>query len=295
MSVVSLGERLRAALLYPLPHHAISRLIHALARLRTPLRAPLVRWFVRRYGLDMGEALEPDPLAYPHFNALFTRALHPEARPVAEDPLALVSPADARISQIGPIEAGRIVQAKGRTYSLRELLGGSKTRAAPFRDGLFATLYLSPRDYHRVHMPAEGVLREMVHVPGRLFSVAPFTTRAIPRLFARNERVACVFEGEFGPFAVVMVGAINVGAIETVWAGPVTPPRGRRIETRAYAGPGAPHLRRAQEMGRFNLGSTVILLLPPEAACWAEGLAEGQALRVGQAMGHWQGLRPDPS
>ncbi|SFM35918.1 phosphatidylserine decarboxylase [Ectothiorhodospira mobilis] len=285
-----LADRIRALALHVLPHHAISRGVHRLARLQTPLKDPVARWFIRHYGLDMDEAVHADPAAYPSFNALFTRALRPGARPLDPRPDALLSPADARVSQLGRIRAGRLLQAKGHDYTATALLGG-EDRAAPFQDGDFITLYLSPRDYHRVHMPASGSLRETAHIPGRLFSVAPFTTRAIPGLFTRNERLVCLFDTPHGPLALVLVGAINVGSIETVWGGETgSRARGAPRVKDHHADPVA--LERGEEMGRFNLGSTVILLLPRGRVRWDPALAPDQTVRVGQGLGTLQGNVP---
>lgn len=270
--------------LYLLPHHAISRVVYRLSRWKTPLKDPLARWFVRQYGLNMSEAVEPDPAAYDSFNALFTRALRQDARPIDPDPRALLCPADSHISQFGRIHDGRIIQAKGHDYSAEALLGGSAERAAPFTNGDFITLYLSPRDYHRIHMPISGMLRESVYVPGRLFSVAPHTTRTIPGLFARNERLACLFDGPQGSHALVMVGAINVASIETVWAGEVTPRWKRELEVFDHRRLEV-NLERGAEMGRFNLGSTVILLFPEGMVNWSAELEVGQAVKVGQRLG----------
>ncbi|ABI56216.1 archaetidylserine decarboxylase [Alkalilimnicola ehrlichii MLHE-1] len=254
-------DHLKAALLYPLPHHAISRMVHWAVRVETPwFKNLLIKAFIRVFKVDMSEALEEDPTAYPTFNAFFTRALKPEARPLPDDPDAILSPADGTISQMGPIERDTIFQAKGHSFTTAELLGGDEALAEEFRDGWFATIYLSPRDYHRVHMPMTGTLRQMIHIPGRLFSVAPFTVRTVPKLFARNERVACIFDTDRGPMAVVLVGAINVGSIETVWAGEITPPAGIRAQYSNYEADNAPTIARGHEMGRFNMGSTVITL-----------------------------------
>ncbi len=258
-------DHLKAALLRPLPHHAISRVTHWAVRVETPwFKNLLIKTFIRVFKVDMSEALEEAPTAYPTFNAFFTRALKPEARPMPDDPDAILSPADGTISQMGPIEGDTIFQAKGHGFTTAELLGGDEALAEEFRDGWFATIYLSPRDYHRVHMPMTGTLRKMIHVPGRLFSVAPFTVRTVPKLFARNERVACIFDTECGPMALVLVGAINVGSIETVWAGEVTPPAGNRVTTHQYNQPRqvGPTIRRGEEAGRFNMGSTAIILVP---------------------------------
>jgi phosphatidylserine decarboxylase len=284
----TLTDKLQSLPFYVLPHHAISRVVHAATRWRTPWwKNALTSWFVRQYKVDLSEAVETDPRAYPSFNAFFTRALRPDARPLPEDAEAIVSPADGTISAIGPIEGGTLVQAKGRTFTVRELLGGDETLASRFQGGQFATVYLSPADYHRVHMPAAGRLREMIHVPGRLFGVAAFSVRAIDRLFARNERMVAVFDTARGPMAVVMVGAINVSSIETVWAGEVTPPRGRQIRRWFYRGSDARSFQRGAELGRFNMGSTAIVLFGPEQMDWLPELMADQKVRMGQALGRY--------
>ena len=282
----SLSDYIKSLPLYVLPHHAISRVIYALTRLRTPLKNPFVRWFVRHFKVDMNEAIEADPTRYASFNEFFTRPLRPELRPLARDAAAIASPVDGTVSQAGPIEDGRIFQAKGHAYTAQELLGGSETLAQEFANGRFTTLYLSPRDYHRIHMPVEGTLKRMVYVPGRLFSVAPHTVRAVPRLFARNERVVAVFDTPMGSMAMVLVGAINVAAIETVWAGLITPPKGRRITSTRYGDDRpAPFLRKGEEMGRFNMGSTVILLFADAKVNWTDELVHGAAVRMGREIG----------
>jgi len=280
----SWSDRLFVGIQQLLPQHALSAAMYRLARLEwPPLSAPLIRSFAQHFEVDMSEALEPDLAAYPSFNAFFTRALRPGVRPQPADPTALICPADGALSQHGAIAAGRLFQAKGLDYGLTELVGDPGW-AEMFQGGSFATIYLSPRDYHRVHMPAAGRLREMIHVPGHLFSVNRATASLVPGLFARNERVVCLFEGEAGPFALILVGAIFVGGMETVWAGEVTPARGQ--PPRRYYDEGeAIHLARGAEMGRFNLGSTVILLFPPGAVTWTGGLAPGLSLRMGQDLG----------
>ena len=278
----SLPDRLRLLLLAWLPQHAVSRLTLRLTRLRTRLKNPVVRWFIRTYDADMTEAAEPDPAAYPSFNAFFTRALRPGARPLAGDDGTPVSPVDGRVSQAGPIEGGRLYQAKGIDYSLIDLLGGDPRDAEPFMDGAFATLYLAPGDYHRIHMPLTGQLRRMCHVPGRLWSVAPWTVRSLPGVFTRNERVVTLFDTDRGPLGLVLVGAINVAAIETVWAGLVTPPRGHGVSHTEYED-NRPRIRRGGEMGRFNMGSTVIVLAPPGIPL-DNVPPPGERVRVGMAL-----------
>jgi len=268
---------------YLLPHRALSRLVYRATRWTfAPWKNWLIGTIVRNYRVDLAEAVQPDARTYPHFNAFFTRELRPGARRADPDPAALLSPADGRLSQAGAIVDGRIFQAKGRYYSAAELLG-DEVAAVPYRDGLFATMYLSPRDYHRVHMPLKGTLKETVHVPGRIFSVAPFAVEAIPRLFARNERLVCHFEGEHGPFALVLVGAILVSSVATVWDGLVIPPYAPAIRRKSFAGRHIT-LERFAEMGRFNMGSTVIVLLPAGIAT-LDALQPQQAVQVGQRIG----------
>ncbi len=278
-------DRLKSLALYPLPHHAISRLVHRATRWRLPLwKRALIGAVTRLYRADLAEASKPDPSAYEHFNAFFTRSLAPGARPLPEDPLAVACPADGTLSEAGPLAGDRILQAKGQPYSLTALLGGDEALARRFHGGGFLTVYLAPRDYHRVHMPFAGELRRMVHVPGRLFSVAPYTVRSVPGLFARNERVITVFETGAGPMAVILVGAICVASIETVWAGEVTPPRAATVTGVDYRDP-ALRYERGAEMGRFNMGSTVVVLFAPGEVQWDERLTAGMHLRMGQAVG----------
>jgi len=260
-----LKTRLWAWLQRILPHHLISGLVFRVTRWRAPWTSWLIRRFARTFGVDLSEAAQSDPAAYPSFNAFFTRALAEDARPLEGDEGTWISPVDGRISQIGHVQSGNLLQAKGRDYTVLELLGGDEALAAEFADGSFATLYLSPGDYHRIHMPVAGRLTEMVHVPGRLFSVNTGTVAEIPRLFARNERLVCRFETDAGPMVMVLVGAINVSAIETVWAGLVTPSPQRQIGRWVYREEDGLSIRlqRGAEMGRFNMGSTVIVLTPP--------------------------------
>jgi phosphatidylserine decarboxylase len=281
---VSRGDRLRAALLTLLPHHPLSRGAGALARSRwAPVRTPMIALFRRAYGVDLAEAAEADPRRYPTFHAFFTRALAPGARPIPAGAGEIACPIDGAVSAAGAIAGDALLQAKGREFGLTDLLGGSPERAAPFEGGDFATLYLAPRDYHRVHMPLAGRLVETVHVPGRLFAVNRASVRGVPRLFARNERVAALFETAAGPMAVVLVGALLVGSIETVWAGRVTPPRGR--EVRAWVPDAELRLDKGEELGRFAMGSTVILLFAPGRVLWDERLVPGRAVRMGARIG----------
>ncbi len=273
------------ALQYALPHRLLSAGMRALMHWRwRPWKNAVLRTLVRVYGIDLAEAASADAADYPHFNAFFTRVLRPGARVADPDPAAVLMPADGRISQLGPIRAGRIFQAKGRDYSVEELLADAD-RARAFRDGSFATVYLSPRDYHRVHMPFGGRLLATAHVPGRLFSVSPATADALPRLFARNERLVCHFDTALGPMAVVMVGALLVSGVETVWGGIEIPPYASAIRRRDFGlDASAPVLERFAEMGRFNMGSTVVVLFPPGVALDG-ALGPDAPVRVGQRLG----------
>jgi phosphatidylserine decarboxylase len=278
------GDALRVGLQYLLPKQALTALAGRIAGASAgAATTALIRWFIGRYGVDMSEAAEPDPAAYPSFNAFFTRALRPGARPLAA--ADWVCPVDGTVSQFGRVEDGRIFQAKGHRYSARALVGGDEALAAHFAQGHFATLYLSPRDYHRIHMPAAGRLRRMIHVPGDLFSVNPATARGVPGLFARNERVVCVFESEGAvvPWVLVLVGATIVGSMATAWHGVVNPPRPGRLREWSY-GADAPVLAQGQEMGRFLLGSTVVLLWPPSPLRFNPDWRPGGAVRLGQPM-----------
>ncbi len=283
---------------YVTPQLAVSRLAGKLAdNDKVPaLKNQVVNWFIGRYGVDMSEALEPDPSTYPSFNAFFTRELKPGLRPVDPDPNSLISPVDGTISQLGQISGGRVFQAKGQSFSLNELLGGDEQRAAPFEDGEFATIYLAPKDYHRIHMPMAGTLREMVYIPGKLFSVNPVTAENVPNLFARNERVAAIFDTEIGPVAMVLVGAMIVGSVETTWAGVVAPGTGLVTSTRYEHIKTPIQFKKGEEMGRFRLGSTVVMLLPKGAARWNPDLTAGKTVRMGSTFGNWAGqLRPAPA
>ncbi|WP_295970863.1 archaetidylserine decarboxylase [uncultured Xanthomonas sp.] len=274
---------LTTRLTYVLPHRLLSSLARRLAYSSRPgLKQWLIDTVVRRFGVDLSEAAQPDATAYPTFNAFFTRALKPGARVADPDPQALLMPADGRISQLGRIEDGRIFQAKGQSFTAAELLGDDAA-AAPFANGLYATVYLSPRDYHRVHMPWTGTLRETVHVPGRLFSVGTDAVRTVPRLFARNERLVCHFDTDFGPMVSVMVGALLVSGVETVWSGVEIPRYADRITRKDWRGKGIT-LQRFEEMARFNYGSTVIVLLPPGVAALDPTLKAESPVRLGQAL-----------
>ncbi|CBL45471.1 Phosphatidylserine decarboxylase proenzyme [gamma proteobacterium HdN1] len=276
-------DRLRVLPQYILPHHLLSRSAGLLAECQWPLvKDALIRSFTSAFPVNMSEAQQENPFAYASFNDFFTRALKPDARPIAET--GIVCPADGAISQLGKIDDELIFQAKGHSYTLTQLLGGDTQRAEPFRNGEFATVYLSPRDYHRVHMPYAGRLTEMIYVPGKLFSVNQRTSEHVPALFARNERVVAIFETDLGPMAVVLVGAMIVASIETVWAGLVTPPK-RKLHLTRYTGEHAKiSLARGEEMGRFKLGSTAIILFPKGQIRWDESLRAGTPVRMGQAF-----------
>ncbi|HLL19632.1 MAG TPA: archaetidylserine decarboxylase [Rubrivivax sp.] len=240
-----------------------------------------IRRFIAYYGVNMAEAEQSDPAAYTSFNDFFTRALKPNARPLAQ--ADLVCPVDGAISQFGAIDGERIFQAKGHAFTAGELVGGDSTLAAHFHGGHFATLYLSPKDYHRIHMPCDGRLLRMVHVPGSLFSVNPATALGVPGLFARNERVVCVFEGSHGPWVLVLVGATIVGSMATVWHGVVNPKRGGKLREWSYTDQQIV-LRQGDEMGRFLLGSTVVMLFPPGKLNWNPAWAPGASVRMGELM-----------
>jgi phosphatidylserine decarboxylase len=270
---------------YLLPQHTLSRLVYRATRVRASwFKNPLIRTFVRAFKVDMADALEPEADAYEHFNAFFTRALHAESRPLPEAVGDLACPVDGTVSISGQARDGELIQAKDRRFRLEDLLGDS-AMSRELDGGVFVTLYLAPYDYHRIHMPADGRLTRMHYIPGRLFSVNAATVRSVPRLFVRNERVVCRFETPHGVMAMVLVGALNVGSIETVWAGEVAPARPRERRTFAYD-PGI-RLARGEEMGRFNMGSTVILVLPAGRASLAKGLDTGSQVRMGQSLGRW--------
>ncbi len=289
MSPVDAGSasaRAFVALQYLLPQHFLSALVHEITRssLR-PLKNALIGGFVGRFRPDMSDAEEPDPFSYPSFNAFFTRALRAHARPLDADPTAVLSPVDGSVSQIGELDGSWLVQAKGHAYTLESLLATDGSWVEPFRGGSFATLYLAPFNYHRVHMPLEGTLRAAWYVPGQLFSVNGTTAASVPGLFARNERLVCLFGRGALIFALVLVGALFVGSMSTVWHGEVTPRRPRRrTELPLDASRAGLALARGAEVGRFNMGSTVILLLPPGRAEWLTAVAPGAAVRVGQAI-----------
>jgi phosphatidylserine decarboxylase len=282
-----LGERVAVATQVLLPKQALTMAAGALAGLQGgAATTAVIRWFIARYGVNMAEAADADPAAYASFNDFFTRALKPDARPLSD--AALLCPVDGAISQFGDLDGDQIFQAKGHRYSTTALVGGDGALAAHFHGGHFATLYLSPRDYHRIHMPCSGRLLRMIHVPGALFSVNPATARGVPGLFARNERVVCVFEGTEGelngrPWVLVLVGATIVGSMATVWHGVVNPPRPGQLREWAYHAQDL-RLARGVEMGRFLLGSTVVVLFPRSALRFEPAWVPGGPVRMGQVM-----------
>jgi phosphatidylserine decarboxylase len=284
----SLGARVFVALQYLLPQHLLSQLVHWVARSRVRwVKNALIDNFVVNFHPDMSDAVQGQPLQFASFNEFFTRALRPDTRPPDPDPNTLVSPVDGTISQIGTLDGSWLVQAKGLAYTLESLLAGDPSWPALFQGGAFATLYLAPYNYHRIHMPRSGTLRAAWYVPGALFSVNAATAANVPGLFARNERIVCIFEDGALQFAVVLVGALFVGSMSTVWHGDVTPRSPRRgVQLPLDTALSPLTLARGAELGRFNMGSTVILLLPPGRGAWLPALAPGGTLRVGEALAH---------
>ena len=293
------GGRAFVALQHLLPQHGISRLVLAATRSRSPgFKNALINLFMRGFKPDLSDAVLTDPNAYESFNDFFTRALRAGARPVDPDPQAIVSPVDGTVSEAGPLTEDRLLQAKGHDYTLRALLAGNATWERSFTGGSFATIYLAPYNYHRIHMALPGELRESVYVPGRLFSVNRTTAQLVPGLFARNERVFCGFDAGGMPWGIVLVGALNVGSMATVWHGDVAPRKHRQatqLPVRDDNGPCtlAPlALAKGEEMARFNMGSTVILLFPPGAAQWNDVMVSGRTLRMGERIGTLHGWNP---
>jgi len=273
---------------YLIPHHLLSRLVHKLTRLNCPSwKNFLIKIFIRYYKIDLNEILINDINDYPNFNSFFTRSLTPQSRPLAKEPNAVISPVDAKISAMDIITNQINFEAKGYNYSLLTLLGGELTRAERFIGGNFIICYLSPRDYHRIHMPIAGRLREMVYIPGRLFAVNDSAVNVIPNLFTRNERVVIIFDTVVGPMALVLIGALFVGSIETVWAQEITPPAGNKTKTWIYPDIGADSitLGKGAEIGRFNMGSTVIILFGAGAVALEKTINTGTVLRMGEKLG----------
>lgn len=280
-------DQLKIILQYILPKHLISRLVGYLAAARLGfISHALMKLFIRAYGINMAEARYENPSDYASFNDFFTRPLKDGARPVVADEQTLAHPVDGAVSQAGAIAGDQLIQAKGHFYSVKALLGGDENAAAEFQDGTFACIYLAPKDYHRIHMPIAGTLREMIYVPGELFSVNPLTAANVPGLFARNERVVTIFDTDVGPMALVLVGATIVASIETVWAGTVTPPTGSEVFRWQYPaeGPNAVHLEKGAEMGRFKLGSTVVLTFAKDAVELLPTNFPGAVTRMGTAF-----------
>lgn len=271
---------------YITPQHLLSRAAGKVADCEVPgFKNPLINWFIKQYNVNMSEAELQSAQDFKSFNEFFTRQLKADARTIDDNPNAIISPVDGAISQLGSIQQGQIFQAKGQSFSIVELLGGDTERAQPFMGGNFSTIYLAPKDYHRIHMPCAGTLREMIYIPGKLFSVNPVTAENVPRLFARNERVAAIFDTEFGPMAMVLVGAMIVASIETVWSGLVAPLQ-RDVKSTTYGtSTEEVKLEKGDEMGRFKLGSTVVLAFPPNVTEFVESLKAGTDVQMGQTFG----------
>ena len=287
-------DQVLTKLQYWLPAHYISRLVGAVCRCRVAaIKNALIGSFVWLYNIDTSEAAQPVPAGYPDFNAFFTRELKPGSRPVDDSPTGVASPADGTVTQIGRIAGQQLIQAKNLTYTLPQLFGGDEVWSQQLSSGAYATIYLAPNNYHRVHAPLNAELREMVYVPGRLLSVNARTAEVIPGLFAGNERLVCHFDGPLGPYSIVMVGAMNVGSISTAWAGQVTPQTPRETSRRSYPGSGRPvRLRKGEYLGQFCMGSTVIMISGPDQLAWHEDMKPGGSIRMGQRIGK---LTDDPS
>jgi phosphatidylserine decarboxylase len=269
-----------------LPHKIISKIAYLCATCKIIcIKNYLIRYFLSRYNVNMSEAIQENPLLYPTYNDFFTRKLKPECRPVDSDPNAIVSPADGAIAQIGKISNNEILQAKGHNYTVQSLLGDMESLAAPFINGSFATIYLAPKDYHRVHMPLTGKLQKMIYIPGKLFSVNNHAAENIPNVFARNERVVAIFETDIGSMAVILVGAMIVGSIATSWAGTICPPHTRKIKIWDYNDMAPIKINKGDEMGLFKLGSTVIILHAPNAVNWNESLTPATDVKMGSRIG----------
>ena len=280
---VSLWDKLVTFPQYLIPQHVLSLVMYRVTRCEVVwFKNLIISTIIKQYRVNMAEAAEMNLDYYSSFNAFFTRLLRNDARAISESDI--VSPVDGVVSQVGPVISGQIVQAKGQEYSILALLGGDDALTSEFADGQFATIYLSPKDYHRIHMPVTGTLRKMRYIPGKLFSVSPRTVRAVPDLFARNERVAVTFDTDFGPIVVVLVGAIFVGSMETIWAGQITPNYGKVIQQWTYDGEQAITIEKGQEMGRFNMGSTVVVLVGKDAALFNDQVEAEATIQLGNAM-----------
>ena len=280
---VSLWDKIVTLPQYLIPQHVLSLVMYRVTRCEVVwFKNLIISTIIKQYRVNMAEAAEMNLDYYSSFNAFFTRLLRNDARAISESDI--VSPVDGVVSQVGPVISGQIVQAKGQEYSILALLGGDDALTSEFADGQFATIYLSPKDYHRIHMPVTGTLRKMRYIPGKLFSVSPRTVRAVPDLFARNERVAVTFDTDFGPIVVVLVGAIFVGSMETIWAGQITPNYGKVIQQWTYDGEQAITIEKGQEMGRFNMGSTVVVLVGKDAALFNDQVEAEATIQIGNAM-----------
>jgi phosphatidylserine decarboxylase len=280
---VSLWDKIMTLPQYLIPQHTLSLFMYRLTRCEVVwFKNVFIRFITRQYKVNMAEAAETDLATYPSFNAFFTRLLKEGVRPIADNDI--VSPVDGVVSQAGPIVSGQIVQAKGQDYSVLSLLGGDDALTAEFVGGQFATIYLSPKDYHRIHMPVTGKLRKMRYVPGDLFSVSPRTARTVPDLFARNERVVVTFDTELGPMVMVLVGAIFVGSMATVWSGQITPGYGKAVRQWTYDDAEAMMIEKGQEMGRFNMGSTVVLLFGEQAVTFNDQIVAEMPIQLGHGM-----------
>lgn len=280
---VSLWDKLVTLPQYIIPQHVFSLVMYRATRCEVVwFKNLIISTIIKQYRVNMAEAAEMNLDYYSSFNTFFTRLLRNDVRPISESDI--VSPVDGVVSQVGPVTSGQIVQAKGQEYSVLALLGGDDALTSEFVGGQFATIYLSPKDYHRIHMPATGVLRKMRYIPGKLFSVSPRTARAVPDLFARNERVAVTFDTDFGPIVMVLVGAIFVGSMETIWAGQITPNYGKVIQQWTYDGEQAITIEKGQEMGRFNMGSTVVMLVGKDVALFNEQVEAEATIQLGNAM-----------
>jgi phosphatidylserine decarboxylase len=295
-AVNPLIDKLKVWPQYLLPHYLLTDLMFFLTHSKLRIwKNKLIRWFARQYQVDMSLAVNEDLTSYENFNEFFTRPLKSEVRPVCSDPDCVACPVDGAVSQAGVIDNESMIQAKGHYYSLAQLLASQTEWVDKFRNGGFATIYLSPRDYHRIHMPIDGELKQMTYVPGKLFSVSPATTREIPELFARNERVLCLFDTAFGPLAVILVGAMIVGGIETVWHGTITPPHGKRLSHWRYSQPDNATdsrrvtLKKGDELGRFNMGSTVILLFGENRIQWESVVTADAPVVMGKKIASRKG------
>lgn len=279
-----LKQKIQLFLQHIVPQHLLSRLAGRIANCQWPwLKNLFIRWFVQHYQVDMSAAIQTDPLQYPCFNSFFTRHLKPEARPIASGEQTVVSPVDGDISQFGSIEQNRLLQAKGFDYDVMQLLGGETKYTTPFLNGDFFTIYLAPKDYHRIHMPIAGKLQHMIYIPGNLFSVNFYSADHIPNLFTRNERVVCFFETAVGPMVVALVGAMIVGSISTSWAKKIAPTKQRQITHYDYTKESI-YLEKGEELGYFEMGSTVIVLFEHNRITWSSDIEIKQSVLFGQKM-----------